>query len=189
MSPPNTTEPPCDSSVDLPSLVAQCREGDRAAWDEIVDRYESLIYSIPLREGLDREAAADVAQETFAALIRSLDRIEEPERLGAWLATVARRLTWRKRAGIEAVVTDEIEIVLDDLSNESVDALWIYEAVQSLDEPCRSLITALFFDPTGPSYGEVAVAIGRPIGSIGPLRARCLDRLRDILEGGGDEQE
>lgn len=186
MSPPNTTEPPCDASADLPDLVERCRDGDRSAWDSIVARYERLIYSIPLREGLDREQAADVAQETFAALIRNLDHIDDPQRLGAWLGTVARRITWRKRAGIEVIATDDIEIVLDDMSDESIDALWVYEAVQALEEPCRSLITALFFDPVGPSYHEVAVAIGRPVGSIGPLRARCLDRLRRILEEGGD---
>ena len=61
-------------------------------------------------------------------------------------------------------------------------SIWVYQAVQQLGEPCRTLITALFFEPTEPSYAEIAAQLGRPVGSIGPVRARCLARLRPLLE-------
>lgn len=170
--------------LDTAALLARCRTGDHAAWDKLVDRYERLVYAIALREGLDREDAADVTQETFAALVRGMDTIEDPDRLGYWLMTVARRNTWRTRgrSNNKNVPIESITVTSEDWSADALRALWVYEAVQQLDEPCRSLILALFFDPDGPSYGQVAVDIGRPIGSIGPLRSRCLDRLRTILE-------
>lgn len=168
---------------DVAVLLERCADGDEVAWDEIVSRYERLVYAIPVREGLDPDAAADVTQETFAALIRSLDRITEPERLGAWLMTVSRRLTWRRRAQVRATSPLEtIDIEIDDASDAAVESLWVYEAMHDLDDLCRGLITALFFDPAAPSYSEIAVSLGRPVGSIGPLRSRCLDRLRGRLE-------
>lgn len=172
--------------ADNAALLEACRAGDARAWSEIVNRYERLVYAIPLREGLSREEAADVAQETFATLMVSLDRIAQPERLRYWLMTVARRLTWRRRQGRHATAElspDEGEVE-DDLSSDMVTAIWVYDAIQSLGEPCRTLVVSLFFDPAEPSYAEIAVALGRPLGSIGPLRSRCLERLRSMLESG-----
>jgi RNA polymerase sigma factor (sigma-70 family) len=174
-----------ESYPDDRSLVRACAAGDAEAWSRIVDRYERLVYAIPLREGLTHHEAADVAQETFAALMTSLGSIRQPERLGSWLMTVARRLTWRERskAARRTLDLETIDIEAEgDLGAESVNALWVYQAVQSLGEPCRSLVISLFFDPSEPDYAEIAVRLGRPIGSVGPLRARCLDRLRRLLE-------
>ena len=173
---------------DNTELMLACRSGDRRAWEQIVDRYERLVYAIPIREGLRRDDAADVTQETFAALVDSLHRIKDPDRLGYWLMTVARRLTWRVRHGQPHAVIELDEIADDDcpsIVDGTLQALWVYEAITRLDEPCRSLVLSLFFDPSEPSYGEIAVRLGRPLGSVGPLRARCLDRLRGILEETG----
>lgn len=175
---------PVAGFVDNAQLIAACRTGDHRAWAQIVDRYQRLVYAIPLREGLRRDDAADVAQETFAALVKSLHRIKDPDRLGYWLMTVARRMSWRIRDGQSHAIVDLDQIESDEsltVGDETLEALWVYEAVMHLDDPCRSLVLALFFDPTEPSYGQVALRLGRPLGSIGPLRARCLDRLRDIL--------
>lgn len=170
---------------DNEALVRACQAGDALAWSEIVDRYERLVYAIPLKEGLSFDQAADVAQETFAALMTSMHRIRQPERLASWLMTVARRLSWRERSRAAA---DRIDIagidVLDvgDVSDDWVTVEWVYDSVQGLGEPCRSLVLSLFFDPDEPSYAEIALRLGRPVGSVGPLRARCLDRLRSVLE-------
>lgn len=173
-----------DGYVSDTDLVAGCRRGDRRAWELIVDRYQRLVYAIPIREGLRRDDAADVAQETFAALLRSMDRIEQPERLGYWLMTVARRATWKVRQGESHAVAD-IELLEKadaHTADETLQALWVYQSIMKLDDPCRTLVLSLFFDPAEPSYGEIAVKLGRPLGSVGPLRSRCLERLRQILE-------
>lgn len=171
---------------DNASLVQGCRRGDTAAWNTIVDRYERLVYAVPIKEGLSIEEAADVTQETFATLMASLDRIRRPESLASWLMTVARRLSWkeRHRESRRNLDVTEFDVGADiDVSAESVEVQWVYDAIQGLAEPCRTLVLSLFFDPAEPSYAEIAVRIGRPLGSVGPLRARCLERLKALLEG------
>src|SRR5262249_3367333 len=76
-------------------LLLPCRNGDETAWEALVRRYQRLIYSIPRRSGLDEDQSAEVFQEVFTTLFEKLDRIEEPDRLHAWLVTTARRKTWR----------------------------------------------------------------------------------------------
>jgi len=165
-------------------LIDACRSGDNVAWSEVVSRYERLVYAIPLKEGLSHDEAADVAQDTFAALMTGMHNIADPERLGAWLMTVARRFSWRHRnrrldlAGEDVIVS----LIDEDIAGDAIQALWVYEAVNDLGEPCRSVILGLFFDPKEPSYEEIALRIGRPLGSIGPLRTRGLERLRRRLE-------
>ena len=76
-------------------LILRCRRGSTGAWNQVLNRYERLVFSIPLRYGLSSDDAADVAQFTFAALVENMDNLAEDSRLGAWLSTVARRNTWR----------------------------------------------------------------------------------------------
>lgn len=171
------------SSMSNDELLARCEAGDRAAWEALVSKYERLVYSIAVREGLDAHDASDVTQEVFAALLTSVATIEQPERLGSWLMTVARRATWRRRgARRTSVELDDVLDTVDDPNDELVRAVWLYEAVDALGEPCSSIIVALFLDPAEPSYAEIALRLGRPIGSLGPTRARCLERLRAFLQ-------
>jgi RNA polymerase sigma factor (sigma-70 family) len=156
--------------------------GDGRAWDSLVDRYQRLVYAVPLRLGLGPDDAADITQEAFAALLRSLPAISTPSSLGSWLMTVARRLSWHCITGIAPTVglTEETQIA-DDPNDELVLAVWLYEAIESLGEPCASVIRSLFFEPAEPTYSEIARRLGCSIGTVGPLRARCLDRLRQLL--------
>lgn len=174
-----TTFTPGDSE-----LLARCAAGDQGAWRALVKRYERLVHAIALREGLSKEQAADVTQETFTILFKQLDSIREPERVASWLMAVARRETWRRRhAGPSTTeFSEEADLrVDDDFVEQHTEAAAVYSAVQSLGEPCRSLIFGLFFDPQEPAYDAIAAELGRPVGSIGPLRGRCLARLREIL--------
>lgn len=170
-------------------LLERCLAGDQRAWSRLVDRYERLVWAIAVREGLDTVEANDVMQETFGQLLQSLDRIERPERLGQWLATVARREVWRRQRRNSRV---EVDLDKDDLEpapdfvDQVVNAVEVYEAVARLGSPCKALIVGLFFDPTEPDYASLAMRLGRPIGSIGPLRGRCLQQLRTILEERSD---
>src|SRR5918997_396479 len=76
-------------------LLLACRRGEEAAWEELVNRYQRLVYAIPRRAGLDEDDAAEVFQEVFTTLLESADSIEQPSRLQAWLVTTAKRKTWR----------------------------------------------------------------------------------------------
>ncbi len=175
----------CDAAVSNAELIEGCRGGDIDAWNEMVSRYERLVYAIPLREGLTAADAAEISQSTFEILIESLERIREPERLGYWLMTVARRLTWRRRNECRAEVSVHeipVEPDVDDHAAAWVRTVAVYDAVAELPAPCRELVFGLFFDPSEPSYERLSEMLGVAIGSIGPMRSRCLDRLRDRLQ-------
>lgn len=165
-------------------LLARCRAGDAGAWSELLGEYERLVFSIPRRYGLDREDSADIAQLVFTELLQSLDSLREDERLAGWLATVARRQSWRvmERRKREGAVADVPERVDDSDPAETWTRVeWLYDGLLGLDERCRELLIILYLSGEDPSYAEVAQRLGRPVGSIGPTRGRCLERLRGIL--------
>lgn len=171
------------SSASNAELISGCLDGDTACWEQIVTAYERLVFAIALREGLDREDASDITQEVFAALVSSLDTIDDPDRLESWIMTVTRRKVWRRRADrVSGSPADPRFDPADDPSDALLDAVWMYDTVRALGEPCTSLIHALFFDPDEPTYEAVAQRLDRPIGSIGPTRSRCLSALRRAIE-------
>lgn len=172
-------------------LILACRKGERGAWESLLNKYERLVFSVPLNYGLSRDDAADIAQITFTILIQSLDSLDDESRLGAWLATVARRHTWRQMernrrqsTGREWDVA-ESAVLLGKSGDQSIERWelleWLEQGLSSISEPCRKLLLALYFDPRQPSYAEVADRLVMPVGSIGPTRARCLERLREAL--------
>ena len=177
-------------------LLLACRRGDETAWEVLVNRYQRLIYTIPRRAGLDQDQAADIFQEVFATLFQKLNDIEQPERLQAWLVTTARRKTWRlilegkglKDAGSHETNEDEIAVLPDGapLPDEVLIALEeqhrVRAAVATLDDRCRKLINILFYSAEPPSYAEIARSLDTSIGSIGPTRARCLEKLSLLLK-------
>jgi len=188
--PDNVTPLPTRAAVVAPptdaELLSRCRAHDAAAWDLLVERYERLIYAVALRNGVSAEDAADITQSTFVALIDSLDRIRDEERLASWLMTVARRQAWRVRDRSRQTLTldTDIETPTDPFADwETLTVL--HDALTQLGGTCRELLLALYFDPDEPSYAEIASRFGRAIGGIGPLRGRCLERLRGLIEEDG----
>ncbi len=179
----------------LPSdaeLVERCRRGDADAWRMLVERYQRLVYGIPRKAGLDAQACEDVFQHVFAALVEHLDRIAQPERLGVWLVTTAKREAWRLAkqnrrtqplasdddsddytTGAERPLLDENPLP-DEITEQLLEQHEIRVALTRLDERCRALLNALYYRDEPPSYTELAQSIGIPEGSIGPTRARCL---------------
>ena len=167
-------------------LVQNCLAGDQAAWKELVDRYGRLVYSIPRKYGLSAADADDVVQNVYSIAWQRLSSLRNEKTLAAWLITVTCRESWR--LGKAREVTEEL---LDSFSDNGMPPheqmlLWekqhlVRQALEQLEEPCRSLLTALFLDPTEPSYQEVATQLGIPLGSIGPTRARCFKKLEAIL--------
>jgi RNA polymerase sigma factor (sigma-70 family) len=178
-------------------LIRRCRQGSAGAWQQVLNKYERLVYSIPLRYGLSRDDAADIAQNTFTILLESLDTLAEDSRLGAWLATVARRQSWRllerNRREMPSENLDGTDLAAKAvlLGRSNADSIEHWELSEFLDmglsqigEPCRELLLALYFEPELSSYAEVGARLDMPIGSIGPTRARCLKRLRQLLVEG-----
>lgn len=162
-------------------LLRGCQRGDAEAWDVLVGRYERLIFSVALRNGLSREDAADVTQSTFIALLGSIDRLRDGERLPFWLMTVARRHAWRLHRREQSPPAELPPASPVDPIDDWERAAVIQDALQRLAPPCRELLLALYFDPSAPSYAQVARRLGRAVGGLGPMRARCLERLRALI--------
>lgn len=179
------------------ALVERALCGEERAWDGLVERYADLVWSIARGHGLDSADSADVSQTTWLRLAEHLGLIRDPDRLGAWLATTARRECLRtlRRMKRQIPVESCIESLCGTigepttagedllLEEERDEALW--RAFEALSGPCKALLRALLADPP-PSYAEVSQAFDMPVGSIGPTRARCLGRLRNQVEPGAD---
>lgn len=177
-------------------LIEQCRQGRPDAWQQVLTNYERLVFSIPLNYGLTRADAADIAQLTFVTLVEHLDRLRPDSNLGGWLATVARRHTLHHLRKHKRELLGQTEDVAEShflLGTSGTNATayweevdWLNQGLSLLDQRCRELLMLLYFSSEPLSYEEVAGRLGLRVGSIGPIRGRCLDRLRAILvERGG----
>lgn len=176
-------------------LIEACRSGDGQAWDALVERYQRLVYTIPSRYGLTPAEIDDVFQSTWLSLLRNLKSLREPGRVSAWLVTTARRECWERRRGSDyerTVSTDLDSVVLDrevdeptpeDIVSQFREHQVLREAIKRLGQRCQDLLWLLYFDSEIPSYADVAEKLNTPIGSIGPMRARCLKKLRGLMMG------
>lgn len=170
------------------NLLKLCQLGNDEAWRALVAKYERLVYSVPLRNGLSRDEAADVFQSTFLSLYQQLDRISSERSIGRWLAVVAARETYRikrlqqKVAQLENL--DEQLIVDEDRAHQESQQLAQAHAVRAglgrLADRCRMLLSRLYLDQA--SYQDVAAEMNMPVGTIGPTRARCLQKLKQLLD-------
>lgn len=167
-------------------LLDACGRAEADAWDALVDRYGRLVYSIPTRLGLRSDECDDVYQVVWSIAVRHVVRIREPERLGAWLAMTTRRECWRRLRSREST-TGDAEPLESAIDSPSVSLARLEQdqalrrAMQELDATCRELLMALFSGSDRPSYDVIADQLGMPRGSIGPRRARCLERLGGLI--------
>lgn len=173
-------------------LIEACLAGDGAAWNRLVERYQRLVYSIALRQGLTAEDADDVFQAVFVILLGKLDTCRDHERLGSWLTTITRREAWRvlrERVAREGTAGDEDALVARPAADPPPEAVFqemeeqdlIRQAMDRLGGRCRRLLWHLFYSHEHPSYADIARELSMPEGSIGPTRARCLERLKATL--------
>lgn len=184
-----------DDLSDL-ELARQCLAGHQGAWSTLVRRFQRLIYTIPRRAGLSEDEAADVFQASFVRLHEQLARLDDPSRVRAWLVTTARRETLRileesrRRAPVTTDPDDgedpleQIpdsaplpETLLADLQEQDL----VRQAVDRLDPRSRQFVELLFLQEEPLAYHEIARRLNIAEGSIGPTRARCLAKLRQIL--------
>lgn len=174
-----------DPSVIL--LVTRARAGDRQAWNALVERYAPLVWSICRRYGLGGADASDAGQNVWLRLVDQLDKIRDPAALAGWLATTTGReciRVLRARSSQTAVLVldaenipgEQIDIADQDLLIAERHAA-LREAFTDLPPRCQRLIAMLIEGPPVP-YAKISAQLGIPIGSIGPTRSRCLDKLR-----------
>jgi RNA polymerase sigma factor (sigma-70 family) len=180
----------------VPALVRAAAAGDAGAWEQLVDRYARLVWSVCRAHRMSDEDTADVTQLTWLHLLENLEQIRDPRRLAGWLATTCRRecLTLLRRSRSVIPVEDErLDWLVDGatsaeqsvLTAEEYATLW--QAFQRLSEWCQRVLRALIVEAEDgpPSYPLVASQLQTPVGSLGPTRARCLGQLRILLDRGG----
>jgi RNA polymerase sigma factor (sigma-70 family) len=183
--------------ADIGRMVNAAADGDGDAWGVLVQRFSGLVWAVTRAYRLPSADAADVFQTTWLRLAEHIHRLDNPAAVGAWIATAARRECLQIiRASARVIPIPDMtrldttpsgdntpeEAFLraerEQQDKERAQAMW--NALERLPRRCRDLLRVLMASPP-PSYAEVAAALDLPIGSIGPTRARCLQRLREEL--------
>ncbi len=173
--------------LDDAALLRACLAGDQDAWTILVTRYTRLVYSIALKSGLNEVDASDVVQDVFTIVLRRLESLEHPDRFSAWLITTTHRESWRARkAQRDHLTADGVEPVDPDPTAEALVVTWehaslTHQALARLGERCARLLDLLFLHDAQPGYEAIAAELGIAIGSIGPIRGRCLKQLKGHL--------
>ena len=168
-------------TVDL-ALVKQCRQGDESAWQTLVERYQRLVYSIIRLHFHESGTADDIFQDVWMELFKRLDSITDDQALPAWLMTVTRRKCSQAigRVDWQDIDVDTLETV-DQRMPSIENRFWIDQAMSVLNEKEHTLIQLLYLGDSL-SYEEVSVRLDMPVASIGPTRARALQKLKSAFE-------
>lgn len=177
------------NDVPIEEVVIAARGGDQAAWRELVRRYAGIVWALARTYRLSQQDAEDVSQTAWLQLATHIRHLKDPAAIGGWLATTTRheilRLLRRRGREVPADPHDPSVDVADGLEHGEEIAIraeqWatVRWGLALLPEQCRALLTLLVQDPP-PSYVEIGRELGIPRGSIGPMRARCLSRLRKV---------
>ncbi len=173
-------------------LLERCRAGDEGAWEALLDRHGGLVLYLARHAGLTAADAEEVLQETFLALVTHLDSVKEPKALKGWIATTARRAAIRLRTKRRREDADSLDERLDEpLPAEDVEDILVRiedrqllgQALETIGERCRRLLLMLY-GPEKTSYEEISRALDLAMGSIGPTRGRCMEKLRRAFRKG-----
>ena len=179
---------PIPGDAPVTDLVMRARDGDRQAWEAIVERYAPLVWSICRRYRLADADANDVGQSVWLQLVDQIGKIRDPAALPGWLATTTRRECSRIVRAAQRMqppgyvldvgnIADERAAIADDELLLAERHAALREALCYLPPACQQLIALLAEDPPLP-YAQIGARLGIPVGSIGPSRSRCLDKLR-----------
>lgn len=187
---------PAVTEVDVGLLVQAAAAGDESAWRHLVDRYVRLVWSVVREFRLGDQASEDVVQTTWLRLAENLDGIRDPERVGSWLATTARReaISVNRRSVREPPIDVlEHELPADDHDLdirliESEECAAVVAAFQQLGRECRELVRLRALDPPM-AYKDIAEILNIPVGSIGPKRKRCIDKLLALASAEGEVRD
>jgi RNA polymerase sigma factor (sigma-70 family) len=182
--------------VEAQELLSRVVAGDERAWKELVDRYAGLVWSVARSFRLPSASTDDVVQTVWLRLAEHCGRIREPDRLASWLATTTRNEALRVIRGNmrllpQAAVTESAELTTPSVEERVSDGVTlnaVLGAFAQLSADDQQLLRLLCTVPPL-DYQTIAEMLGRPIGSIGPTRARCLERLKRLLPPGLDPKE
>jgi RNA polymerase sigma factor (sigma-70 family) len=181
-------------------LIEACLEGQEAAWEALISKYERLIYAICRRNNIIATEAEDIFGRVCMLLLQHLETLKDRTRLAAWLITTTNRECWHYKnhlagatslsypmQGDKGFFRFESELAAQALLPEDeVLRLEMYqnlrESLLQLSPQCQKLLWHLFYDPTEPSYSQISDQLGLPVSSIGPNRARCLNKLRSLFQ-------
>ncbi|MGC4047170.1 MAG: sigma-70 family RNA polymerase sigma factor [Armatimonas sp.] len=166
-------------------LVTACLHGEEAAWNALIERYAPLIWGILHRCGIPSPDAEDLFQNVCIKLYTQLYTLQKIERLAGWLAAITRQEAagWARR---RQALPDVPETLPDNRPSPEEAAITeerlflLRNALAALPEPCHGLLTRLYSENPS-SYADLSEELDIPLGSIGPRRARCLERLRKLL--------
>ena len=167
-------------------LVEAAQNGDSAAWHQLVEMHHRLVWWALASYRFDQATAEDVYQTVWCRLAENLDKLRNPEALAAWLVTTTRNEALRQQRNAHrerpAEVSDapDLQLLPDERAELSEEHRMVREGFWKLDDDCRHLLTLLLMEPQL-TYEEICEQWGRPVGSIGPTRARCLQRLRELM--------
>jgi RNA polymerase sigma factor (sigma-70 family) len=173
--------------------LARVNDGDESAWNELVQRFAGLVWSVARSFHLSPATTDDVVQTVWLRLAEYSTRIREPERLAGWLATATRNEALRAIRGQQRVVphsgfaetSEPTDRSIEDVVTDDVTLRAVLKAFDELPASDQQLLRLLCTVPPL-DYQTIADILGRSIGSIGPTRARCLERLRRLLPAGID---
>jgi RNA polymerase sigma factor (sigma-70 family) len=181
---------------DTAALVRAAADGDAGAWKELYQRHSGLVWAVARAYLVNGSDAQDVCQTTWFRLAEHLTRLRDPDKVGAWLASTARHEALRViRASGRATPVSDMGLLGMDIDERSPEhlileaeeaiadaerALVMWGAFEELSDRCRRLLRLLIASPR-PTYQEIASGLGIAVGSIGPIRARCLQRLRTLV--------
>ena len=176
------------TQLDDATLVSACLNGDEQAWVTLLERYNRLIYTIPLRFGFTKAMADEIHQETCLIMLEKLDTLQDREQLRSWLMTVTRRACikrWRTKTVEEVELTDAEQVgysTIEENMGRLEEQFLIQEAFTQISDRCQHLLQSLFLTDPPLSYDEISEQLDISLGSIGPTRSRCLDKLRREVE-------
>jgi RNA polymerase sigma factor (sigma-70 family) len=167
-------------------IVARCRAGEDAAWDELVERFSRYVYAIAVQAfRLDQHDAEDVFQEVFARVYQHLDRLRSDEAIRPWIAQLTRRLCidCLRSARREGPAEDELldPAGLDESLGQLDEAMTVRASLDAVGDACREILDRFFCRDE--SYRAIGEELGLPAGTIASRISRCLAKLRAELEG------
>ncbi len=177
-------------------LVRECLEGNEEAWAALIEKYKNLIFSIPIKYGFSSDEAAEIFQIVCLELLAGLPSLREPRALPKWLIQVTSHkcFHWKQRenryvsgeqaeAEFDLLVAppENTEKALHEAEQEQI----LRQALSGLSPRCRQLVQMLFFETPARPYSEIAQSLEIATGSVGFIRGRCLERLRQQLEKAG----
>ena len=182
--------------MEAQELLRRVIDGDERAWDEVVDRFAGLVWSVARSYRLSSAATDDVVQTVWLRLAEHANRIRQPERLASWLATTTRNEALRvirgnSRLSPQSTIEDYTEQTtpsVEERVSDDATLAAVLRAFGQLSPEDQQLMRLLCAVPPL-DYQTIAEMLGRPIGSIGPTRARCLERLKRLLPPGFNPKE